>query len=215
VRNRIKVQVEGTEPWRYTTALYREATRRVKHLGRCTLSHQRPYAAHLYLVRLSRRGRGRPLKAHGRGPNARRCRKLYRDPWLLASSLPHTAGMAKRVVKLYAKRMQIEETFRDLKDERWGFGLAQARCYQHGRREVLLLIGALTLLALWLTGLAARAQGWMRHFQANTERRHAVLSLVFLGREVLNHPGYILNLPALHAAFRQLKIVLRSQASPA
>ena len=215
VRNRIKVQVEGTEPWRYSTALYREATRRVKHLGRCTLSHQRPYAAHLYLVRLSRRGRGRPLKTHGRGPNARRCRKLYRDPWLLASSLPHTAGMGKRVVKLYAKRMQIEETFRDLKDERWGFGLAQARCYQHGRREVLLLIGALTLLALWLTGLAARAQGWMRHFQANTERRHAVLSLVFLGREVLNHPGYILNLPALHAAFRQLKIVLRSQASPA
>lgn len=215
VRNRIKVQVAGTDSWRYTTALYREATRRVRHLGWCSLSHKQPYAAHLYLVHRSRRGRGRPLKAHGRGPNARRCRKLYRDPWLLASSLPHVAGMEQRIIRLYAKRMQIEETFRDLKDERWGFGLAQARSSSHGRREVLLLLGALALLALWLVGLAARANGWMRHFQANTERRHAVLSLVFLGREVLKHPGYALNRPALRAAFRQLRIMLRSQFSPA
>jgi len=214
VRNRIKVRVEGAEPWRYTTALYREATRRVRHLGRCALSHKHPYVAHLYLVHLSRRGRGRPLKAHGRGPNAMRCRKLYRDPWLLASELPHAAGMGQRVIKLYAKRMQIEETFRDLKDERWGFGLAQARCSHHGRREVLLLIGALTLLALWLVGLAATTQGWMRHFQANTERRHAVLSLVFLGREVFNHSSYTLGIPALRAAFHQLRLMLRSQTSP-
>jgi len=213
IRNRIKVQVEGTARWRYTTALYREATRRLRYLGWCALSHKRPYGAHLYLVRRSRRGRGRPLKCHGRGPNARRCRKLYRDPWLLASSLPHSEHAGRRVMALYSKRMQIEETFRDLKDERWGFGLAQARSSQHGRRAVLLLIGALALLALWLTGLAAAARGWMRRYQANTERRHAVLSLIFLGREVLRDAAQSLGPPALHTALRQLRTVLKAQAA--
>jgi hypothetical protein len=40
VRNRIKVPMEGTETWRYTTSLYEEATGRVRHLGRCSLSHK-------------------------------------------------------------------------------------------------------------------------------------------------------------------------------
>jgi hypothetical protein len=102
--------------------------------------------------------------------------------------------MGRRVVKLYAKRMQIEEGFRDLKDERWGFGLAQARSGWRARREVLLLIAALAMLVLWLTGLAAQTRGWGRHFQANTERTRAVLSTVFVGREVLRHPASRLDL---------------------
>lgn len=215
IRNRIKVQMDGETRWRYTTAIYRDATHRVRHLGWSWLSHRQPYGAQLYLVRMSHRGPGRPLKAHGRGPNARRCRKLYRDPWLLASSLPHTRGMARRVVALYAKRMQIEETFRDMKDERWGFGVAQARCSVRVRREILLLIGALALLLLWLVGLVARGCGWARHFQANTERARAVLSLVFLGREVLRHPGYRLDPDALAASMGQLHHILRSQVAPA
>lgn len=215
IRNRIKVQIDGEPRWRYSTALYREATHRVRHLGWGWLSHRQPYGAQLYLVRMSRRGPGRPPKAHGRGPNARRCRKLYRDPWLLATSLPHAAGMARRVVRLYAKRMQLEETFRDVKDERWGFGVAQARCSRDIRREALLLIGALALLPLWLVGLVAQNRGWARHFQANTEYRRAVLSLVFLGREVLRHPRYGLDPGALVAALHQLRQILQSQAVPA
>lgn len=52
VRNRIKVQEAGSDHrWRYTTAIYRQATRRMRHLGWCGLSHQQPYGAHLYLVK--------------------------------------------------------------------------------------------------------------------------------------------------------------------
>lgn len=215
VRNRIKVRMEGTETWRYTTSLYEEATSRVRHLGRCSLSHKHPYSAALYLVRLSRRGPGRPLKAHGAGPTARRCRKLYKDPWLIATSLPHEPGMGSRVMKLYAKRMQIEESFRDLKDERWGFGLALARSGSRQRREVLLLIATLATLLLWLIGLAAKAYGWMRHFQANTERRRAVLSIVFLGREVLRHHGPPLPNTALRSSLRWLRTQFQTQATSA
>jgi hypothetical protein len=45
-------------------------------------------------------------------------------------------------VQLYRQRMQIEETFRDLKCHRWGFGLRYARCNSAARLEVLLLLGA-------------------------------------------------------------------------
>ena len=118
-------------------------------------------------------------------------------------------------MKLYAKRMQIEESFRDLKDERWGFGLALARSGSRQRREVLLLIATLATLLLWLIGLAAKAHGWMRHFQANTERRRAVLSIVFLGREVLRHHGPPLPNTALRSALRWLRTQFQTQATSA
>ncbi|MBN2527941.1 MAG: transposase [Deltaproteobacteria bacterium] len=43
----------------------------------------------------------------------RKSRKRALEPWLLATSLP--VETANSIVKLYAKRMQIEEGFRDIK----------------------------------------------------------------------------------------------------
>jgi hypothetical protein len=77
-----------------------------------------------------------------------------------------------------------------------------------------LLIGALDTLQLWLVGLAARARGWMSHFQANTERRRVVLSVTFLGREVLKHPSYSLTYAALASALAWLQNEFRIQAEP-
>ena len=187
VRNQVKYRLahEGDDAWTLTKALYPTATPRPRHLGRGWLGRRQSYACELYLVRQYRRGPGRPRKAHGQGAAARRCRQLHKDPWLLATSLPHTAGAARRVVKLYALRMKIEQGIRDTKDTRWGFALRYARTRRAERMEVLLLVAALGALACWLAGLAAEAQDWGRHFQANTVRRRAVLSTVFLGRQVL------------------------------
>jgi hypothetical protein len=212
VRNRIKVRTGKTRTWRWSTSLYRHATRRVRYLGESQLSHRHPYSGGLYLVKLSRRGPGRPLKRHGRGVTAVRCRKLYKDPWLLATSLPHARGMEQRVMALYAKRMQIEETFRDLKDDRWSFGLVYARSRSVARRQMLLLIATLATLVLWMVGLAAKAKGWARHFQANTEGERDVLSVVFLGREVLRSEHLTLKHQELLGAFDRLTDIIRIQA---
>ena len=212
VRNRIKICLADTGTWRYTTAIYRSATHRIRHLGECWLSHKHPYRCRLYLVKVSRRGPGRPVKAHGVGTITRRCRKLYNDPWLLATSLPHRPGAARRIMKLYAKRMQIEETFRDLKGHRWGFGLELARCQSVERRQALLLIATFATLVLWLAGLAARARRWEAHFQANTVRYRRVHSAVFLGREVLKHPHLDFKPIELQWATQWLRDLLRTQA---
>jgi hypothetical protein len=187
VRNQVKYHLEqsASDDWASTKALYAGATPTPRHLGRALLSRRQSYACELYLVRQYRRGPGRPRMAHGRGATARRCRKLHKDPWLLATSLPHTGGAARRVVKLYALRMKIEEGIRDTKDARWGFALRYARSRRAERMDVLLLVAALGALACWLAGLAAEAKDWGRHFQVNTVRRRAVLSTVFVGRQLL------------------------------
>jgi hypothetical protein len=155
-------------------------------VGRGWLSRKQPYACHLYLVRKYRRGPGRSRRIHGHGTLAKRARKLYKDPWLLATSLPHTPGAAKRMMKLYALRMQIEETFRDCKGHRWGFGLQYARSRDPRRWEILLLIGMLATVIHWLVGLTASAHNYARHFQANTLKKRAVLSVYFLGKQLLH-----------------------------
>ncbi|WP_432467278.1 hypothetical protein [Agarivorans sp. Z349TD_8] len=45
---------------------------------------------------------------------------------------------------------------------------------------------------LWCLGLVAQQVGWQRHFQANTIRKRAVLSVVRLGKEVRRRPEYVI-----------------------
>jgi len=81
--------------------------------------------------------------------------------------------------------MQIEETFRDLKCHRWGFGLRYALSDSPKRLNILLLLGTLAFLVAWLVGLVASSLQIHWHFQANTERQRRVLSTVFIGRQLL------------------------------
>jgi len=48
-----------------------------------------------------------------------------------------------------------------------------------------LLIGALAMLLQWLFGLHGRRHGLSRRYQANTEQRRPVLSVVFVGAQIL------------------------------
>lgn len=105
------------------------------------------------------------------------------EPWLLATTLAHEHP--RRVVALYAMRMQIEETFRDAKNARFGWALEHAGSRQSDRQAVLLLIGCLALAATLLTGAAVESQGDAWKFQANTVRSRRVNSLFHLGVYVL------------------------------
>jgi len=107
--------------------------------------------------------------------------------------------------------MQIEETFRDLKCHRWEFGLRYARSYDPKRLEILLLLGTLATLVAWLVGLAARALQMHWHFQANTERRRSVLSIFFIGRQLLNRlKGALPSRPMCHAQHALRKLILHA-----
>ncbi len=114
------------------------------------------------------------------------------------------------MINLYGKRMQIELSFRDLKNDRFGLGFSLTRTTRIDRLNSLLLIGTLATLCLWWLGLLARAKQWHLHFQANTVQHRNVLSATFLGREVLARNDYGFSFKDLIRAHRQLLEAIES-----
>ena len=164
----------------------KQATPGTQYVGDLTLSRRKKYRARLYLVRAYKPCVGRPAKRKCKKQgNSSLYRKLHKAPWVLATSLHHSRLTRRRVKQLYATRMQIEQTLRDTKCHRWGLSLRYAGSRDGKRLEILLLIGAPALLLQWLFGLHGRRHGLSRHFQANTERRRSVLSVVFVGTQII------------------------------
>lgn len=124
----------------------------------------------------------RPVKSK-RKPSADFYQRRALEPWLLVTTL--RTELPSCVVAIYAKRMQIEETFRDTKNVRLGWALDHASSRSADRLEALLLIAALALVSTLLAGAAVEEHGIARRHQANTVRSRRVISLVRLGTYAL------------------------------
>jgi len=180
-RVRGSLHVVCNEEYIPLTDLHLMATRKPKDLGLRVVGKSHPREARLVLsskkklkgrVNITTLGTPRQRTAdHQRS-------KAEREPWLLATSLD---DRARSVVDIYSTRMQIEQTFRDLKNHRFGWSLADARCRTPARVDVLLLLAALAALVVHAVGIAAAARKMQRRFQINTEKIRAVFSTLFLG----------------------------------
>lgn len=178
VRGRTLVQRVGGEAWQHWK-LVMPATSTPRSLGTYRIVRQMAVEAQLVLV-----GRRAPTSAQTRrNARAQRAARGNREAWLLATSL---SCSAKHVVGIYKARMQIELTFRDLKSHRFGWGFEDARCRSTTRVAVQLMLVAVASLVVMLVGIAAETRGLQKQFQANTIRKRRVLSLVALGRAVIN-----------------------------
>lgn len=126
-------------------------------------------------------------------------------PWLLAvcPGLAHLS--AKAVVAAYAQRMQIEETFRDLKSERFGLGFNASRSARKDRLSVLLLIACLASFVLRLIGEAGKARQLDLQFQSNTRRIRPVLSVISLALQLVHHGVAAFPPRELNAALARLR----------
>jgi hypothetical protein len=92
-----------------------------------------------------------------------------KEPWCLVASDPK-AG-ARTLINYYAKRWGIETSFRDIKDLRFGMGMAKLRIREPARRDRLLLLSALAIALLSLLGAAGESLGYDRWLKANTVKR--------------------------------------------
>lgn len=79
------------------------------------------------------------------------------EPWFLMTNL---SGNAVQLTDLYARRMSVEELFRDGKDGRYGLGLGQTQIQTAARLDRLILILALAIILL--IGLGRLARGRFR-----------------------------------------------------
>ncbi|MDB4998131.1 MAG: Transposase, family [Myxococcaceae bacterium] len=178
LRNEQGVALFGADERRTFTALFDSAADSDQCLGEA-----RPYATSsevgTWRLVLSRRPR--------QAANRRRYvddyeRRRACEPWLLATNLQNDA--ATTVVAVYAKRMQIEEYFRDTKNSRFGWCLEHARASSKQRYDVLLLLAALAFTAVVLVGAAAEAEKLEKRFRASSLKQR-VLSVFTLGSLVL------------------------------
>jgi hypothetical protein len=101
-----------------------------------------------------------------------------KEPWCLATSLSDKT--ASEIVKLYARRFTIEETFRDTKDIRFGLGLSATHIGRTDRRDRLLFLFAIAHALLTLLGAASEASGLDKTLKVSTAT-HRTHSLYWQG----------------------------------
>jgi DDE family transposase len=161
--------------------LYARASTRAHDLGAFLLFTRQRIPCRLVLIRKPRKPGRRPPPPKCK--EERELRQAALDPWLLATSVDDAT--AEQIVRMYAKRMQIEETFRDAKSHRFGWSLGDVRIECVKRAATLLLLAVVALLVMLLIGMAAEGRRLQRAYQANTASKR-VLSFFNLAAAIIN-----------------------------
>lgn len=180
-RNRTHCKKSPVDSWYPVKQLYVQATAKAKSLGVYFLGEQVSFKSRLVIFKRNAKGRKDKVVT---GEKARRSKKSRasaereKEPWLLATSLCNSNATAKRIVKIYSTRMQIEESFRDVKT---GLKMNDSGSRNQDKLSVLLLIACLSQFVLYLLGLAVKAANKHRQYQANSIKHRNVLSNQFIG----------------------------------
>jgi len=207
IRNRDMVRPIGEPAWIGCKTLYAQAGKAAKALGAYEYVRSRPVSCRLVLVKRAPKQRhhksvhGKPVRS-SRSLKQARCQ---REPWLVAVCPALAYLSAEAVVSLYAQRMQIEESFRDSKNERLGLGLSASRSRSRERIGVLLLIACIASFLLRLIGEAAKQRHLERQCQSNTRTTRAVLSVLTLARQLVRKQADAFTSNALYAALRYMQ----------
>ncbi len=213
VRNRTMVrpdtEARAAHPWRPCQALYADATATPRDLGPFVIVRNHPLPCRLVVQRKQPRGRkdrtckGQVAASKHSLANAAR----EREPWLLAASRSLHALSAHQLTMIYAKRMQIELAFRDMKSHRYGCAFEDSLTRKPQRIAILLLIHALAGFAAWLVGLEASNRGMAAHLvPSGSAQRRKSYSLLRLGWEALRRHW-------LHDSDAELRAALRKPST--
>ena len=172
------------------------------------------HCGYFYLFKQKDKGRKnhRSKEKKARSSMENNGRAGARRPWLIFTNT--TRFTARQVMKIYSRRMQIEQNFRDEKNTRYGFGLRESHSGQEGRLEVLSLIASLASILMWLCGYHFENSGLHMRYQANTMKARRVLSLLKLAENVLRHSPQVFrqaspekSLQTLHKSYTAMILV--------
>ncbi len=180
----MKCRRENETQWQTLKQLRVGANGTPKSLGKSRLTQHSPTACDAFLHLYHGRNKGR--KGNSRfTKDTKMYSNLAKEPWLLASSDKELTS--EQVVKLYSKRMQIEQNFRDDKSLRYGFSWRFSKSRGVGRISILCLIAFIASIVLWLVGYEAERRKWHKKFQANTIKNRRVLSFLTLAKQIIKH----------------------------
>jgi hypothetical protein len=185
-RVRGKTKYKDKLDYEYIEQLYGKAGLEPEYLGEKILSKRNPLKTSFYIVKQKLKGR-KSYRRDGRikrDKDSKNYSRSQREPWLLVSSLKGYFK-AKKVVWIYKKRMSIEESFRDTKSNQYGLSLERNKTYKRKRLIVWLMMGALANLLAMVVGIEAERIKLHYQFQSNSIKHRRVLSVFYLGCEVI------------------------------
>jgi hypothetical protein len=131
--------------------------------------------------------RKRPKKLPGNYNSANgNYRRIAKEPWILATNLSKEFSTTQ-VINYYKKRMQIEESFRDVKSHQYGLGGRDIRTRCIYRWSIMMLLAAIVQMTLWIIGVIGHGMGYQKKFQANTVKDKKVFSYFYLGMLIVEH----------------------------
>jgi hypothetical protein len=156
-----------------------------RDLGLMDTVQSKPWIARVVLHRKAAHGRKHrsPKGEIVRSAHSRKSAARESEPWLLVAA-PSLNLNARQLVALYARRMQIELSFRDLKSHRYGQGFEDSLTRSGNRIEILLLVHAMAAFASWLAGMACEATG-IAHWLSPVHSSRKLYSVLRVGREAL------------------------------
>ncbi|EAN8471452.1 IS4 family transposase [Salmonella enterica] len=205
IRGNIQMRLEAKgEYWFRRQEL--QASSKPEYLGPGTLARSE-YArcdGHFYLHKKEPKGRKNKRSRCGiaRPSQLKDASPAAKEPWLIFNS---TDDFKPRVImKLYSRRMQIEQNFRDEKSERFGFGLRASYSRSAGRVLALSLLATLSTIVLWLVGYHAENKGLHLRYQANSVRIWRVITYLTLAENVLRQSPLILKRTVLRTVLNHL-----------
>ncbi|EJA0166498.1 IS4 family transposase [Salmonella enterica] len=193
--------------WEKVSDVTKKASSTPVYLGKGVLGRDKK-AQHegyfyLYKGRIKGRKSAHPKARAHRANLERKAQAGGRFPWLILTNSQELTP--RQVMKLYGRRMQIEQNFRDEKSGRYGFGLREGRNNSTERVEVLALIATLASIVMWLSGYSLENRGIHLQYQANTIKHRRVISLLTLAENVLRHSPLIFAMTSLKCALDTLR----------
>ena len=197
--------------WLAAKSLYAKATKKPKCLGSARWVRSHPLDGELVTFYQPAKGRKHLTAQHRpcKSSASRKHAKREKEPWLLVVSPSLKTFSAARVVAYYRSRMQIEEGLRDTKSTHYGLDFTSESRIEAERRANLLLIAALIIFALWLTGLCLKGTDIERHIKVNSSQDHSPYSVIFLARIACRYIAFELSASMLEQAQALLGVVTK------
>lgn len=189
IRANNKLRLAQDPNWYTPAQCFKRASHKPRRWEDCELTRAFALACDIVIHRRPRQKRSRrELPSRLRYRKAvQEARVSHKEPWLLACSLDLRDFRPDEIIAFYARRMQIEETFRDTKSATFALGMQTARSRTPRRLLGLLMLAMLATFFLWHLGQLAEAEGLHRRYRATT-RCTREISLISLGLLLCKEP---------------------------
>lgn len=204
LRGRTRIQIEEGA-WFDNRELHRQTRSKAQRLEEVKVVQSEPWSLDLVLYRKPPRGRVRLSIRNGtrsRSHTSMKAQRRESEPWLLVASPELRHLSAQQLVWIYSRRMQIEQSFRDLKCDRFGCAFNYSQTRDPQRIAILLLIHALASFVAWLAALSIALTAPVHYGGLKSSRPRLHYSQLRIGWEALRRNDADCTCSSLLATFK-------------